>query len=158
MTVESHSVQVELVDEYATLELGAKVAALIENPMTIFLTGQLGAGKTTFSRGLLRAMGHHGAVKSPTFTIVEPYSVNDQQIYHFDLYRLEDPEELEYIGIDDYLDGKQVCLVEWPERGLDRFPDCDLSIDLSNDKQGRIAKLLASSSIGERIRTRLVKQ
>ena len=97
---------IELADEAATLELGREIAQLCLNQaLTIHLEGQLGAGKTTLSRGLLYGLGHTGKVRSPTYTLVEEYELATATVYHFDLYRLSDPEELDYIGLDDYLCG-----------------------------------------------------
>ena len=97
--------------------LGAALAARLHEVRLIGLRGELGAGKTTLVRGLLRALGHAGPVKSPTFTLVEPYALAEAVLYHLDLYRLNDPEELEFLGLRDYLQGRNVCIVEWPERG-----------------------------------------
>ena len=110
------NLEFDLPDEASTTDLGAALAALLDGRGTVFLDGELGAGKTTLSRGMLRAMGHTGAVKSPTFTLVEPYVIGSQKIYHFDLYRLEDPEELEYIGFDDFFEGERnVWYVTMPD-------------------------------------------
>lgn len=138
-------------DEDATLELGAALAALLEDGTVVHLQGELGAGKTTLCRGILRALGVRGAVKSPTFTLVEPYDLGDRWIYHFDLYRLADPSELEYIGIDDYFGDRDVCLVEWPERGEGFLPDCDLEVTLDVKGEGHSAVIRARSEKGERI-------
>ncbi|MEX0943052.1 MAG: tRNA (adenosine(37)-N6)-threonylcarbamoyltransferase complex ATPase subunit type 1 TsaE [Pseudomonadales bacterium] len=143
-----------LADEAATLrharELG-DCLRLAPGRALIFLSGSLGAGKTTFCRGILRSLGHEGAVKSPTFTLVEPYEVKGLQIFHFDLYRLTDPNELEYIGFDDYFDRKCVCLVEWPERAADFLPMSDLTVELLVEGAGRRLLIRANSEYGEGI-------
>ncbi len=151
------NVEINLPDEGSTTDLGASLATLLEGHGTVFLDGELGAGKTTLSRGLLRAMGHSGAVKSPTFTLVEPYVIGDYKIYHFDLYRLEDPEELEYIGFDDFFEGEPLCLIEWPEKGLGYLPECDLIIELTRKDGGRLARIASKTERGELMLTELVK-
>lgn len=126
-----------LADEAATLALAALFAPHLRHGAVVYLQGDLGAGKTTFSRGLLQAMGHQGNVKSPTYTLVEPYIVADQQIFHFDLYRLRDPEELEFMGIRDYITKGNLCLIEWPERGYGLLADADLDLRLQIDQNQR---------------------
>lgn len=122
--------------ESDTERLGAALAPHLQAGLVLFLQGELGAGKTTFVRGLLRGLGYTGAVKSPTFTLVEPYQLAGLTIYHFDLYRLNDPEELEFLGVRDYLAGNGVCLVEWAERGAGVLPAADVDIVIETTGRG----------------------
>ncbi|KZY36550.1 tRNA threonylcarbamoyladenosine biosynthesis protein TsaE [Alcanivorax sp. HI0083] len=131
----------DLPDEAATLSLGADLGHRLAAGGCVYLEGDLGAGKTTLVRGMLRGLGHEGAVKSPTYTIVEPYEIAGVHIYHFDLYRLADPEELELIGVRDYFDAGSLCLLEWPERGAGVVPTPDLTITLAVHGHGRKATL-----------------
>lgn len=126
-------------EEAATVALGAKLAACLPLGAVVFLHGQLGAGKTTLVRGCLRAFGFEGAVKSPTYTLVEPYQLGSKEIYHFDLYRLGDPEELEFMGVRDYFHSQSLCFIEWPERGVGVLPVADVEITLEVSPEGRVA-------------------
>jgi len=126
-----------LPDEDATVALGAELLEVLAGAPVVFLYGQLGAGKTTLVRGILRALGHNGSVKSPTYTLLEPYDVAGRTIYHFDLYRIGGTEELDFIGIDELMDADAIKLVEWPERGAGRLPEPDVVIRLSLEGEGR---------------------
>lgn len=126
-----------LADEAATLAFGASLLPELEGAPLVFLRGQLGAGKTTLVRGILRALGHQGAVKSPTYTLLEPYEVGGRTVYHLDLYRIGDSGELDFIGIDELMDANAIKLVEWPERGAGRLPEPDVEIRLSLEGEGR---------------------
>ena len=121
----------------------------------IHLHGDLGAGKTTLTRGLMCGYGYQGAVKSPTYTLVEPYNFPQCNIYHFDLYRLNDPAEVAYLGTDDYFAGNNLCLVEWAERGKDLIPAADLVINLSGAGAERNLSCQALTDKGELIAKRL---
>src|SRR5690606_17110936 len=121
----------------------------------IFLAGDLGAGKTTLTRGLLRGYGYQGAAKSPTYTLVEPYELADCNLYHFDLYRLADPEEIEFLGVWEYLEDANLCVIEWAEKGKGHLPSPDLEIIIAQEDQGRRASWQARSEKGELIKQRL---
>jgi tRNA threonylcarbamoyladenosine biosynthesis protein TsaE len=134
-----------------TEALGAKLAQTLTPGCVIYLRGDLGAGKTTLVRGLLHGLGHSGTVKSPTYTLVEPYQIGEWRLFHWDLYRLADPEELEYLGLRDQLDAEAVLLIEWPERGSGALPAADLEVTLDYAGEGRSCRLEASSEVGARI-------
>jgi tRNA threonylcarbamoyladenosine biosynthesis protein TsaE len=112
------------------LAAGKELVAQLSPGMLVFLEGDLGAGKTTLVRGILNAMGHTGSVKSPTYNLVEPYTIKGQAIFHFDLYRLMDAEELEYMGMRDYLNEQSICFVEWPDKGEGLLPSPDILIEI----------------------------
>lgn len=150
-----------LADESATVAAGEALGKACDESgldagLVIFLGGQLGAGKTTFSRGVLRAFGHRGAVKSPTYTLVEPYEFSpgeegERRVYHFDLYRLGDAEELEYMGVRDYFGPGSLSLVEWSERGAGVLPLPDLELKLQLQGEGRALTLTALSDAGNAV-------
>jgi tRNA threonylcarbamoyladenosine biosynthesis protein TsaE len=135
-------------DEAAMEALGARLAPALADGTVVFLRGELGAGKTTLVRGILRGLGHAGAVKSPTYTLVEPYRLGGRTIYHFDLYRLNDPEELEFLGVRDYLSGSGICLIEWPERGAGVLAEADLEIAIERSPDGRVVRMRAHTPRG----------
>jgi tRNA threonylcarbamoyladenosine biosynthesis protein TsaE len=134
-----------LADEAATMAAGAKLASRLSSGLTIYLHGDLGAGKTTFVRGLLRGLGHQGKVKSPTYTLVEPYVISRFNIYHFDLYRFIDPEEWDAAGFRDYFNPQSLCLVEWPEKAGDLVPQADMDVTLTIENDGRMLNIQANS-------------
>ena len=143
--------KVTLDNEHKMVNFGAQLAAAIgavNTPLLILMKGDLGAGKTTLSRGILQALGHQGAVKSPTYTLVEPYQLAIGKIYHFDLYRLTDPEELEHIGFSDYLSEAKLCIIEWPENGGGYIPQPDVLIDITQHTSGREVFLDSNTESG----------
>jgi len=124
-------------DENEMMALGGKIAELLPIGGIVKLYGDLGAGKTTLVRGLLRSVGFEGTVKSPTYTLVEPYQIAERHIYHFDLYRLGDPEELEYLGVRDYFRPDSLCLLEWPDKAANFIPKADLEVHINYTETGR---------------------
>lgn len=143
----SHSIF--LADEAATIAFGQHLARAFDSKCLLTLSGNLGSGKTTLSRGLIQSYGHSGAVKSPTYTLVEPYEIGDKRIYHFDLYRMEDPEELEFIGLWDYLTEEALIIIEWPEKAFGVLPPADLAIQLEPQEKGRKITCSANTLPGE---------
>lgn len=144
----SGELSAHLADEAATLELGAKLAAILQPGLKIYLSGDLGAGKTTLVRGLLRELGYQGRVKSPTYTLVELYSFSRLDLYHFDFYRFDDPREWEEAGFREAFGGNGVCLVEWPEKAAGQLPLPDLRIHLDHANAGRDVRLAAQTDEG----------
>ncbi len=137
------------VENAAAMEsLGAKIATCLQGGEIIFLKGDLGAGKTTLTRGLLRQLGYMQNVKSPTFTLVEFYELAEFPVYHFDLYRLNDPEELEDMGIRDYCDDGAICLFEWPERASTVLPAADITIEIVHAGEARDVMIVAGTQTG----------
>mgnify|MGYP006274116703 CR=1 FL=1 len=134
-----------LAGEDDTVALGGRLAGTLVPGLLLTLSGELGAGKTTLSRGLIQGLGHAGAVKSPTYTLVEPYEHTRIPVYHVDLYRLGEPRDLELIGFRDYLRDDCLCVVEWPERGAGFLPAADLRITMRVEGEGRAVELDARS-------------
>ncbi len=151
-----------LSDETATIAIGTGLAQVLQSDikqqaLVTYLHGDLGAGKTTLTRGFVRGMGHHGNVKSPTYTLVEPYELAKWRIFHFDLYRLTDAEELEYMGIRDYFNDDCCCFIEWPEKGAGLLAKADLIINIAYQGEQRVIKLHAESAYGEEVLMALAK-
>lgn len=130
-------------------QLGSEAADGLRPGQVIFLIGELGAGKTTWVRGVLKGLGHDGPVKSPTYTLLEPYNLRQFNVYHFDLYRLSNPMELENLGFRDYLDGSGVCLFEWPDRGAGLLPGPDCRIEIEYRNGGRLVDAFCSTELGK---------
>jgi tRNA threonylcarbamoyladenosine biosynthesis protein TsaE len=143
------NITLTLKNEAETLALGAKIASVIGDGLKIWLHGNLGAGKTTLSRGILRGMGYNDKVKSPTYTLVEPYVISGLSLYHFDLYRFIDEEEWEEAGFREYFNANSVCLVEWPEKAGKLLPAPDIEVWLAIDGAGRKARLQAHTTQGQ---------
>lgn len=144
----------EAVDEAAMVALGTGLAVAARPGLIVHLEGDLGMGKTTFARGFLRGLGHAGAVKSPTYTLVEPYQLGRLEVFHFDLYRLGDPEELEFMGVRDYFRPDSLCLVEWPGRGSGVLPPADIGINIEPAGSGRRLEVSASTELGNDVLSR----
>jgi tRNA threonylcarbamoyladenosine biosynthesis protein TsaE len=141
--------------ESDTLALGAALAPCLEPGVVVYLSGELGAGKTTLARGILRGLGHTGKVKSPSFALVEPYTFSRLYLYHFDFYRFSDPRELGDAGFREYFNPDSVCLVEWPENAAGMLPAADISIALKVTGTGRQLEIDADTEAGRRCLKRL---
>ena len=139
----------QLDDESKTLELGARLARALHPGLRIYLSGDLGAGKTTLVRGCLRALGYQGRVKSPTFSLVELYEFSRLYLYHFDFYRFEDPTEWSDAGFRDAFSGSGVCIVEWPQKAAGRLPAADLEITLEHVGAGRAVRISDETEQGK---------
>jgi tRNA threonylcarbamoyladenosine biosynthesis protein TsaE len=137
-------------DDAAMAALGGRLASVLDGGI-VYLEGELGAGKTTLARGILHGLGHPGKVRSPTYTLVEPYPLARGTVYHLDLYRLADPEELEWLGLRDMLEAQALLLIEWPERGAGWLPAPDLTIRIGARDGGRNVDLVSGSARGRHI-------
>jgi tRNA threonylcarbamoyladenosine biosynthesis protein TsaE len=143
-------------DENQMRAFGASLIAACEHGGVITLSGELGVGKTTLVRGALQSRDVVGGVRSPTYTLVEYYPFNDFAVAHFDLYRLGDPEELEYLGYRDYLDQQTLCFIEWPERAEGYINAIDLEVKLEYHPHGRCLTLFPESEWGQHLVSRLI--
>ena len=146
-----------LPDETATLALGAALAGALTPGLTIYLVGDLGAGKTTLTRGVLRGLGYTGKVKSPTYTLVEVYTVSSLYLYHFDFYRFADPREWVDAGFREHFNPDTVCLVEWPEKAGEFLPVPDVRIVLSVAENGRSLQAIAETEAGKKCLARVAQ-
>lgn len=143
-----------LVGEDATRDLGREMAQHCQPPLIIYLNGELGSGKTTFAQGFIRAFGYAGIVKSPTFSLLETYEFEGVTLYHFDLYRLRDVRELEYIGIRETSSEQDaICLIEWPQRGHGAIPPADLAFNFQHHGSQRQVDYYAQSTSGQKVLT-----
>jgi len=144
-------ITLEIPDAQQQEALGGMISADAPAAFIIYLEGDLGAGKTTLVRGFLRGLGYRGNVKSPTFTLLEPYDLGDRAVYHLDLYRLADPGELEYLGLRDLLSTDATLLIEWPEQGRGMLPNADIIVDIGYRDEGRTLEFRSCSAEGERL-------
>jgi tRNA threonylcarbamoyladenosine biosynthesis protein TsaE len=148
----ANDITLQLDDEAATLGCGGRFASIMVPGLNIYLHGDLGAGKTTFVRGVLHALGHIGKVKSPTYTLVEPYIISNYNVYHFDLYRFNSEEEWDAAGFRDYFNAQSICMIEWPEKAEHVLPQPDIHVQLSlfnlGSTMGRKIQFLAGSPLG----------
>ena len=145
----SVSLESHLPDPEATISFGKQLATHLKQGCVVYLHGELGAGKTTLVRSVLQGLNYQERVKSPTYTLVERHDLDDLTVFHFDLYRLADSEELEFLGIRDYLDGNSLVFIEWPERGEGFLPAADIDIKLAYDNDARRIECVALTNKGE---------
>ena len=147
-----------LSDEAATQSVAISIANHLTTPMLVTLSGDIGAGKTTFIRALIQAMGVTSTIRSPTFSLVESYDIEGRDIHHFDLYRIQDEEELEYLGFRDFFTDKALCCIEWPEHAGNGLTSPDLNISLKIKDTGREMTIIAFSSAGEQVLKHINKE
>ncbi len=153
---DSHAtIALHLATEQDTLDFGARLARALEPGLKIWLRGNLGCGKTTLTRGLLRALGYAGKVKSPTYTLIEPYAVSRLNLYHFDFYRFNSPDEYLDAGLDEYFQGSGICIVEWPEQACPHLAPPDMELRLTPDGAGRRIEAAAATEAGRTCLNRL---
>lgn len=141
--------EVLLPDAESQTAFGKRLAACLPSQMVIYLHGDLGTGKTTLARGILRGLGYQGPARSPTYTLIEPYEIGPRRVYHLDLYRLADPEELDYLGLRDLLGDAAIWLVEWPERAAGLLPAADLTIWIEYLNEGRRLTLSPGNAVSQ---------
>ncbi|MFH1603378.1 MAG: tRNA (adenosine(37)-N6)-threonylcarbamoyltransferase complex ATPase subunit type 1 TsaE [Pseudomonadota bacterium] len=146
-----------LPDEAATRALGARLACVLDPGMSLYLRGDLGSGKTTLVRGLLRGLGYEGRVKSPTYALVELYAISRLNLYHFDFYRFNDPKEWRDAGFRECFNDASVCLVEWPEKAAGFLPDADVDIAFDFAGEGRDVSVSAGTESGKACVNRLMQ-
>src|SRR5450759_4067454 len=151
------SLKLFLVNESSTDALGVHIAPLLASGMVIFLSGHLGAGKSSLARAMLRALGYQGKVKSPTYTLVELYTISRLDLYHFDFYRFHDPKEWRDAGFNECFNDASVCLVEWPEKAAGLLPDADLDIVFNFAGDGRDVSVGAGTESGKACLNRLMQ-
>lgn len=149
-----NDITLTLNDEAATLACGTRFAHLVKAGLVVYLHGDLGAGKTTFVRGVLHGLGHAGKVKSPTYTLVEPYMIepnatSSYNLYHFDLYRFTSEEEWDAAGFRDYFNPQSICMIEWPEKAVHVLPEPDIHVRLWLLDNGRKIQFSAGSPLGK---------
>jgi len=137
--------------EREMMTVGKRIASACLPNTRIYLQGPLGTGKTTLARGIIAGMGYQHRVKSPSFTIVEPYEINGKKIYHCDLYRIHDPAELIYLGLDDYFEDADLILVEWPEHGHECLPEPDIKCLLEYEQSNRRLQLVSCTPLGDSV-------
>ncbi|MBA2709892.1 MAG: tRNA (adenosine(37)-N6)-threonylcarbamoyltransferase complex ATPase subunit type 1 TsaE [Tatlockia sp.] len=142
---------IELVNESASIALAKQLASCLVSPLVLTFSGEIGAGKTTLIRALLRALGIKSAIKSPTFSLIESYDCDNLKIHHFDLYRIQDESELEYIGFRDYFQDKAICCIEWPERAKFQLNQIDINFAFTISGSGRLLSCTTNSVAGEKI-------
>jgi tRNA threonylcarbamoyladenosine biosynthesis protein TsaE len=149
--------KMHLPDDAATRALGTRLARVLEPGLFVYLHGDLGSGKTTLARGLLRGLGYQGRVKSPTYALVELYTFSRLNLYHFDFYRFRDPKEWRDAGFSEYFSGASVCLVEWPEKAAGLLPVADLEIAFEFAGDGRDLEFRAGTESGKACLNRLMQ-